>query len=156
MLDSVVLNQPESTSPADFLAPAGPAAPAAVGATHPTAVVDMHWVTANMTVHTPQAEGDAVAPAGSGGGSGKGAVVNVITAAGRWVEFYQGIADILLGAPEQQQQQTASKETAGTGVAAAGDLNCALAVQPEQAAEVIRLIEAATQSSKEGRTIRLV
>lgn len=159
VLDSVVLNQPESASPAELLASAGPAAPAAFGVTHPTAVADMNWVTASMSVQAAQAAGDAAAPAVSSGGSSMGAVVNVVTEAGRWFEFYQGIANILLGVPEQEQQQTASGETAGAevaGVAAGGELNNMLAVQPEQAAEVIRLIEAATKSSKEGRTIRLV
>jgi hypothetical protein len=79
------------------------------------------------------------------------------------------------GTVPQPQQQTAGAEArgsagdqvaepAGGGAAAAaggkvggsGDsISSRLSVRPEQAAEVIRLIEVAMQSSKERRTIRL-
>jgi predicted dehydrogenase len=88
--------------------------------------------------------------------------------------FYDEIASILLGntamavagpvthvtqQQQQQQQEQAVADPAGGGAAAAaggaGGISSMLSVRPEQAAAVIRLIEVAMQSSKEGRTIRL-
>lgn len=153
VLDSVALDEPNLSSAEAGGAPAAPPAAATVGAPPAAAAakaaVPMSWVTSSVLSEIDK-------------GSSSGATVHVVTERGCWMEFYDNIANILLGKIQQQGQQGRSSAAAPApdgapedAAAAASDLNSLLAVQPEQAAQVIRLIEAAMQSSKEGRTIRL-
>jgi len=125
---------------------------------------------------------DAGAPA-AGGGSAGGSRVKVVTQQGCWHKLYEEIGGLLLSARGQGKAvlpaasvSTPSRatETAGTTAAAAaegvvgsreteqaavstglrgGGINSQLTVEPEAAAEVIRVIELAAQSSQQGCTL---
>eukprot|EP00775_Hariotina_reticulata_P002708 gene2708-biopygen4325 len=116
--------------------------------------------------------------------SSEGSKLQIMTEPGCWMEFYNNVAHILLGdccklaaaVGENSNAAAAGEapvgviEAAAVAAAAAGPgsgsssssncdfpgkLNSELVVQPEQAADVIRLIELAIQSSNDGQTIRL-
>ncbi|KAF6262744.1 hypothetical protein COO60DRAFT_1699156 [Scenedesmus sp. NREL 46B-D3] len=173
-LDSIALHTPPAAaptrpSPAGSTRPPSPAAAPPAAAASSCTAVDLGWVRAGMLAHATK--GSTAEPGGSG------AVVRVATPRGCWMAFYDEIASILLGeaavavaglaeaaaqrTAQQAQGETASSEPSSWGggsAATAGggsDVSARLSVRPEQAAEVIRLIEAAMQSSKEGHTICL-
>lgn len=119
----------------------------------------------------------------TGGGGNEGTRVMVVTQQGSWHRFYEEVAMILLGSNGQPSLHAAARthsggaldsmaEAAGALTAAGsgrggssfsgsgsgagrrgGAINGQLAVAPEAAAEVIRVIEMPMQSSKEGRTL---
>jgi hypothetical protein len=176
-LNSMALHMPPPPVPTRprSAGSARPPSPAAAAGSSCTAAVDLAGVQAGMLAHV--AKGGNAAPGSSG------AVVQVATPRGCWMGFYDEIASILLGdaavavaapqadtatqkAAQQAQQKTAAADASLTGGDSAADapagevsssvgISSRLSVRPEQAAEVIRLIEAAMQSSREGRTIQL-
>lgn len=82
---------------------------------------------------------DAGASITGGGNSRQGACVKLVTQPGCWHTFYEEVGRLLL---------------AGVGGGGGGrGINDQLSVAPEAAAQVIRVIELAVQSSKEGRTV---
>ena len=119
----------------------------------------------------------------AGGGSGTdGTCVRVVTQQGSWHKFYEEVGGLLLavsGQPKSALHVPSSShggsdrmtEAAGAMVGSVGGvhssagsasgsdgkqglgINSQLSVTPEAAADVIRVIELALQSSKEGRTL---
>lgn len=83
----------------------------------------------------------AVAAAGQqGGGGGSGARLRVVTERGCWASFYDDVAAALL-------------QSSGSGSDA--DPSSRLEVAPAVAADVVRLLELAVASAREGRTLRV-
>jgi hypothetical protein len=112
-------------------------------------------------------------------GSSSGASVKVVTQQGCWYRFYEEVGALLLASKGQRvplmhssgsssghsMARNAETEAAGALMGSAsrgegsftgekgGGINSMLSVQPEAAADVIRVIEMTLQSSKEGRTL---
>jgi scyllo-inositol 2-dehydrogenase (NADP+) len=168
-LDSLALDPPGSAAAA-----AAPATGAAIHSSSGVPTVDAAAVAAGVLA---KVDSGGVAAAAAGAAANSGAVLKVITERGRWKDFYNNVAEVLLAkkgldasegpggalgsiaeAPASAAPPAAAAAQSGSSSSTGGNevhLNSMLAVKPEEAVEVIRLIEAAMQSSQEGRTVYL-